>query len=129
MDRFDITESGARKITNQICLDFDIPKCYVWFIDIKPEFTEKHDALAWYSQRSQSIPAYMMINRNWKERLLLTLHEITHHVQVEIYEEEVDPHGYGFQLAKSRVSTWAKNNISDNYEWKYFLQYRQAVIK
>lgn len=113
----DISESKARKLIKRICNDLDLSPCNCWFIDIP----ESNNTLGWYSKSASNMLAYMMIEKNWSRRLVLVLHEITHHLQEEGYEYD-SPHGQSFQLAKRRIATWAKNNISDHFDWVYMIQ-------
>jgi len=111
-----ITQAKARLLVKRICNDFKIDICNVWFIIINDP-----NCIGWYSQATSNSSAYMMIEKNWSRKLVLVLHEITHHIQNELYADDTS-HGKGFQLAKKRVATWAKNNISDDWDWYYLIQ-------
>jgi hypothetical protein len=115
MKELDITQAKARKIIKQICEHFNVSQCKVWFIDIDDPKT-----IGWYEPLSENMYAYMMIEKKWSRRLILVLHEITHHIQEEIYNIK-SPHGKEFQLARSRVATWVRNNISKNFDWESML--------
>lgn len=115
----DITQGKARTISKKVCKDFDISNCNVWFIIIND-----HKALGWYGEKTSNMDAYMMIEKKWSRKLILVLHELTHHIQTEIYEDQNNkgsPHGYTFSLAKNRIATWTRNNISNNYDWESML--------
>lgn len=112
----DTTQAKARTLSKKICRDFEISECKIWFISINDEET-----LGWYSSKKSNMFAYIIIEKYWSRRLILTLHELTHHIQSELYSNLDTPHGQSFSLAKSRVSTWAKNNISDNWDWESML--------
>lgn len=123
MKELDITESKARKLVKRICEDFEIPPCAVYFQDL----TFLGDTLGLYEKASLDLIGYMLVERKWSRRLLLVLHEITHHIQAEIYGFEESNHGYGFQLAKRRIANWADKNISDHFDWVYLLTAKQRT--
>lgn len=108
----DITQSKARRIVKNACKDFEIDKCNLWFININDS-----TCVGWYSPLASNMSAYMMIEKKWSRRLILVLHELTHHIQYTLYEEDESAHGKQFSLAKSRISTWARVNISKKYDW------------
>lgn len=116
MYELNITQAGARSIVKRICNDFKISNCNVWFIIINDP-----ECVGWYSEKISGMSAYMMIEKNWSRRLVLVLHEITHHIQSELYSFD-SSHGKYFQAAKRRMATWAKNNISDDWDWYYLIQ-------
>ncbi len=114
----DITEKKARKLIKKMCRDFDVSPCNCWFINIG-----RADTIGWYSPAFSNMASYMMIEKYWSRRLILVLHEFAHHLQTELYESKFESmHGESFQLAKKRVATWAKNNISKSYNWYYMIQ-------
>ena len=115
-EELDITQTKARILVKRICNDFEIDNCNVWFIIINDP-----DCIGWYSEKTSNMDAYMMIEKKWTRKLILVLHEITHHIQNELYDSD-SQHGKDFQLAKRRIATWAKNNISDNWDWYYMIQ-------
>lgn len=122
MKELDITEKKARKLLKDICKHFKVSHCNCWFIDINdPGTANDEGTLGWYCDEKINLPAYMMIEKNWSRRLILVLHEACHHIQAELYLEDT-VHGKSFQLAKSRMATWARNNISDHFDWQYMLQ-------
>lgn len=124
MKEFDITQTKARNLVKRMCEDFDIPLCHVYYVDVKL----LGKCLGLYEKASSDLLAYMLIEKRWSRRLILVLHEFTHHLQAELYDnEEESHHGYGFQLAKNRVTTWASNNISENYDWFAFLTAHQIT--
>lgn len=119
MKELDITQAKARTIAKKLCKDLDIPLCKIWFIAIDDEET-----LGWYSSKRCNMFAYIIIEKKWSRRLILVLHELAHHVQEELYDysyPDETPHGKSFSLSKSRVATWAKNNISDYWDWESML--------
>ncbi len=119
MKELDITQAKARTLSKKICKDFDIPECRIWFI-----LMNDPDTIAWYGMRSSNMFAYIMIEKNWSRKLILTLHELAHHIQSELYlysEEEDTPHGKTFTQAKNRIATWARNNINDHWDWESLL--------
>lgn len=120
MKELDITQAKARTLVKKICKDFDIPECKIWFIPINDPET-----IGWYSSKSPNMYAYIMIEKCWSKRLVLTLHELTHHIQAELYtkeeEEEDTAHGKTFTQAKNRIATWARNNINDHWDWESLL--------
>lgn len=119
MKELDITQAKARTLVKKICKDFDIPECKIWFISI-----DDPETLGWYGLKTSNMFAYIMIEKNWSRKLVLTLHELSHHIQAELYstpEEEDTPHGKTFTQAKSRMATWARNNINDHWDWEALL--------
>ena len=117
MKELDITQAKARTLSKKLCKDFDIPECRIWFISINDPET-----IAWYSEKRPNMFAYIIIEKVWSRRLVLTLHELTHHVQAELYSEYTDtPHGKTFTQAKNRIATWARNNINDHWDWESLL--------
>ena len=118
MNALDITESKARYLINRMCRDFNVTPCKVFFVNINDPYT-----VGWYEPAHPNIPAYLMVEKKWSNRLILVLHEFTHHVQEELYDETGESiHGLSFQNAKSRVAIWASNNISKQYDWKSLIQ-------
>lgn len=117
MKELDITESKARKLVKKFCNDFCISQCRVWFIHIDDPTT-----LGWYEHESDNMFAYMMIEKKWSRRLVLVLHELTHHLQREVYSQIDSPHGNSFTLARSRLHTWAKKNVSDHFDWESLIK-------
>jgi hypothetical protein len=117
MKELDITQAGARSLVKRICNDFNIPICKIWFVII-----DDPDCIGWYSEIRSNMFPYIMIEKNWSRKLVLVLHEITHHIQYELYPSDTSHHGKYFQAAKKRVATWAKNNISDHWDWYDLIQ-------
>lgn len=117
MKELDIIQSKARLYSAQICQHFDLPECRIWFVDIN-----KKDCIGWYSERTSLEFAYIIVEKNWTRRLVVFLHEMAHHLQSELYNlNEEAPHSSTFQLAKKRIATWARNNISDHFDWENLL--------
>ena len=113
MKQLDITQLKARKLVKQICEDLDLETCAVYFNDL----TFLGETLGIYEKESEDLYAYMLIETRWSRRLVIVLHEVTHHLQNENYHDQGSTHGYGFQLAKGRIATWARDNISDHFDW------------
>jgi hypothetical protein len=61
------------------------------------------------------VGAYMLIEKRWSRKIVLVLHEVIHHLQNIKYKGY--GHGYEFGLARGRIVTWTKHNISDNFDW------------
>lgn len=119
MNQLDITQSKARTLVKKICKDFDISLCKVWFININDRAV-----LGWYSDKRPNFFAYIMIEKKWDRRFILLLHELTHHIQQEKYEYDDEihsPHGKTFTLAKKRVATWVRKNVSTKFDWEYMI--------
>ena len=57
------------------------------------------------------------------------MHELTHHIEFEIYGTDFnDPvHGYKYQLAKEKVVSWCRKNISDKPNWYVPLKSRANI--
>jgi hypothetical protein len=121
---FDITQSKARDLADYCCDYFDISPINVFFVRFMdhPE-VEDPKAVGWYSSTKSNLPAYTMIEKNWSRRLVVLLHELTHHLQEEKYSTLFDSmHGYSFQLAKRRIARWANKAISKEYHWQFLIQ-------
>lgn len=129
MKDFDLTLKQARELSNRICNDFKVPECYIWFILIPSAFQIKYNCAGWYEHRrnANDFPAYAMIDKTEKDKLLYVLHELAHHLQYEIYDEVFFAHGKGFFQARNRIATWAKNNISDNWKWDILMTNKHLV--
>lgn len=115
MKKLDITQEKSRTLVKKICEDFELPTCQVFFIDVT---SLDNMTLALYVESdfsSNGVPAYMLIEKRWSRRLVLVLHEVIHHLQNIKYDGM--GHGYKFGLARGRIVTWAKHNISDNFDW------------
>lgn len=121
MKELNVTQVKARKLIKKICEDFEIQSCKVFYIDFH---SVDCDTIGLYINEEQGWDfPYMLIEKNWSRRLIIILHEICHHIQYEAYyNPKESSHGYGFQLAKSRVTTWATKNISDNFDWGCFIK-------
>lgn len=55
-----------------------------------------------------------------KNKIGILMHELTHHLESNAYDNLNwfdGCHGYYYQLAKKRVITWCKKNISDRPNW------------
>lgn len=116
MKELDITQAKARKLVKKICEDFELPTCKAFFVDHLDELDG--NTLGLYIEADfdeNGIPAFMLIEKRWSRKLILVLHEATHHLQNIKYDGL--GHSKTWTLAKGRISTWAKNNISDNFDW------------
>lgn len=121
----DITESKAMKLSKKICEHFKIPPCNIWFLAIhqNKELNEDPLAIGWYSCKKTNMPAYAIIEKYWSRRLILVIHELTHHLAEESYSTSFDSmHGTPFQYAKGRMATWCRNNLTTKFDWEYMIK-------
>jgi len=123
----DITESQARKLSKRICEHFKIPPCNIWFLRLREneELSEDPDCLGWYSSKKSNMPAYAMIEKFWSRKLIVVLHELTHHLAEESYSTAFDSmHGTPFQYAKKRMATWCRKNLTltIKVDWQYMIR-------
>lgn len=125
MDYFDVTESKARNIVEKICKDFNTNQCNVYYVDLT--YYKDNTFSGLYVPENEVHCAYMLIEKAYDSRLLLVLHEISHHLQLNLYgnypdfqdnyPDFQDSHGATFELSKRRMATWAKHKISRSYDW------------
>jgi len=119
----DITESQARKLSKKICEHFKISPCNIWFLSMRDSNIKFPEAIGWYSCKKTNMPAYAMVEKYWSRRLILTLHELTHHLAEESYSTAFDSmHGTPFQYAKKRMATWCRNNLTTQWNWNYMIR-------
>ena len=110
---YNLSQKEARKLVKKICKDFELPKCLVFYINTT--LFDK-EVLGLYSEEDDGLYAYMLIQYNWSHKLCLVLHEAAHHLQAVKYKNSKG-HDKKFQLARKRIATWAKNNISKKVKW------------
>jgi hypothetical protein len=124
--KLNINESKARKLLKKACIEFGVSPLNCFFVDINDSGT-----IGWYEEKHSNLFAYAMVEKYWSRGLVIVLHELAHHIQEELYEWSRlndTMHGKAFQLAKSRVATWAKKNLSNDIDWGYMIQ-RQSQGK
>lgn len=112
-----ITLLNARKISQAFCNDMIIPYCEIYYVDILP------DALGIYIS---TIPAHILMLNNADYKIALLMHELIHHLDFCNYNyrpnDELTHSTKGYILAKKRVITWCKNNISRKPNWNTALK-------
>ena len=107
----------ARLLSKKFCKDFDIPNCQIFFVD----YLEGGH----WGEYINLIPCHILIVENHPNRIGVLMHELTHHLENANYDNyENSSHGYSYQLAKGRVVTWCRKNISKKPNWYLPLQGR-----
>lgn len=107
-----ININDARKLSRKFCKDFNIEYCRVNYVDNLDDprtFGEYH-----FDEKR------IEIIKNGVNKIGILMHELTHHIQnlIYTYNSQKDQfHGYYYQLAKKRVITWCKKNISNKTDW------------
>lgn len=115
----------ARKLSSIFCEDFSLEPCQIYYVDT---FHDKNDYGLYFSD-----PATILLLKKIPNPIGVLMHELTHHLENEIYPiRKVTTHGYNYQLAKQRVITWCRNNISSKPDWSIplkALQYETDMKK
>ena len=67
-------------------------------------------------------PSVILVKEIVPNRIGITVHEIGHHVEYNLYCDKKgyhnEPaHGYHWKLAKERMITWLRNNVSNRVNW------------
>jgi hypothetical protein len=120
----------ARRLSKIFCENFNIQYCEIYYVDKiqddldTPKWKKgKGTTLALYSSLD---PPHILVVENVLNPIGVIIHELTHHLEVYDYEDDDENienihldgmHGYFYQLAKKRVITWCKKNISDKANW------------
>lgn len=108
-----ISLGGARALSYEFCNDFDVEYCEIYYIDRIKEGDREYWGV--YIHLS---PPHVLVVENVINRIGIVIHELTHHIEHQCYDVSgQSAHGYSYQLAKQRVITWAKNNISATAPW------------
>lgn len=106
-----LTLKSARKLSKKFCSDFKLPYCEIYYVDY---IHECYGIYIWYEPL-----LHILLDESNDNRIGILVHELTHHL--EHYGYSLTPaliHGYEYNLARSRVITWCKRNISNNPNWK-----------
>jgi hypothetical protein len=114
-----ISLKKARELSKNFCNDFNICQCGVYYVDnIFDE--EEYCGNTINGIYCQVYPPHILLAKDkGYNRIGVLLHELTHHLEYQDYctNENDPPHGYKYQLAKERVVTWARKNISEKCNW------------
>lgn len=105
----------ARELSKWFCEDFEIQYCEVYFVDkIQGNFWGLY---IWLE------PNHMLVMKRNPCMLGLVIHELTHHLHHNLYADSIlsNPHSGAYQLAKNRVITWCKKNLSSKADWNSVL--------
>jgi hypothetical protein len=106
-----ISLKDARKLSKNISKDFNIPYCQIYYVDTLGK---------WYGiYHNDTGHIHTLIEESCPCRIGIVIHELTHHLEYEIYGNYFNdpPHGYKYQLAKERMVSWCRKNISTNPNW------------
>lgn len=112
--RKQISLGGARALSYELCKSFDVDYCEVYYVDRINDYDEDREYWGVYVYLS---PPHVLIVENVINRIGIVMHELTHHIEHQCYETSNEAHGYPYQLAKQRVITWAKANVSATAPW------------
>lgn len=120
----------ARRLSEIFCKDFKIQYCDIYYVDrIQDDLNTpvwkrgKGNTIALYSYLD---PPHILVVKTVLNPIGLIMHELTHHLEVYGYDDEKENaedihtdgmHGYLYQLAKKRVITWCKKNVSEKANW------------
>lgn len=102
----------ARKLSELFCKSFNIDYCQIYYVDILKESN-------WYAVYCGLEPPHILIIEKIPNPLGILVHELTHHLENELYNviENECPHGYNYILARKRVIRWCNKNISSKPDW------------
>lgn len=122
-----INLNDARELSKQFCNNFKLQYCEIYYVD---RIQDDSDTPIWKKGKDNTTalysladPPHILIVETVLNPIGLVIHELTHHLEWYDYENERDkicddgPHGYFYQLAKKRVITWCKKNISNKADW------------
>lgn len=112
-----ITLRKARQVSKEFCIDMQIGYCQIYYVDILSE----DNVIGEYIPVD---PAHILILKQADQKIALLMHELTHHLDYCNYNSygELNHSSKGYILAKKRVITWCKNNISINPNWSRALK-------
>jgi len=111
----------ARRLSEKFCKEFGLRFCQIYYVDVL-KHEDKENKKCFYGVYSYPAPSNILILDTYinKNKIGILMHELTHHLECNGYYD-VDwfngGHGYYYQLAKKRVITWCKKNISDRPNW------------
>lgn len=100
----------ARKLSSIFCKSFSIDYCEIYYVD------KIKGAYGIYCRES---PQHILMLNNLTNPIGILMHELTHHLAEEQYEEyDTYSHGYNYHLSKRRVIKWCNDNISNKPDWR-----------
>lgn len=106
----------AREISKKFCEDLKIPYCEIYYVD-KLDDCHTLGLYFWVE------PSHILLLEKAKNMITLLMHELTHHLDSCNYSTVILDHSSrGYILAKKRVITWCKKNISDKPDWNKALK-------
>jgi hypothetical protein len=110
----------ARRLSSIFCKSFSIDYCEIYYVD------KIKEAWGLYCREK---PSHILMLDNLINPIGILMHELTHHLAEEKYEEYRDTysHGYNYHLAKRRVIKWCNDNISSKPDWR--LPLRASIIE
>lgn len=120
----------ARRLSEIFCKDFNLQYCEIYYVD---RIQDDKDTPIWKRGKGTTTalyssldPPHILVVKNVLNPLGITIHELTHHLEVYGYDDDAENaedikvdgmHGYFYQLAKKRVIRWCKKNISNKPNW------------
>ena len=106
----DLDLKSARKLSKKFCSDFKLPYCEIYYVDY---IEGCYGCYIWHE------PLHILLEESLDNLLGILIHELTHHLEHYGYSLTPSPtHGYEYTLARKRVITWCKRNISKTANWK-----------
>lgn len=111
----------AREISEKFCNDFNIPYCEIYYVD---RIIDSVGVYIWLD------PPHILMLNNYASKIPLLMHELIHHLDSCLYSTVILNHSSkGYILAKKRVITWCKKNISNKANWNIGLKARDNKVE
>jgi len=112
--RKNLSEKKARELSKAICDDFGIPYCSIQYV----KKIDGYDSVVngvYYDNN----PPLALIQTDCTNRIGVVIHELTHHLEVKLYDKIFNDseHGRNYQKAKEKMVSWCRKNISQNCNW------------
>ena len=99
----------ARELSEKFCDDFKVPYCEIYYVD---RLIDCIGVYIWLD------PPHILMDERVTDKLPLLMHELIHHLDSALYENIILNHSSpNYILAKKRVITWCKKNISTKPDW------------
>jgi hypothetical protein len=111
----------ARRLSEKFCDDFSLSFCQIYFVDVLTH-EDKGNKKCFFGVYSFPAPSNILILDTYTNinKIGILMHELAHHLECNAYHNINwfdGKHGYLYQLAKKRVITWCKKNISNRPDW------------
>jgi len=116
-DKYELTTKQANDIAKKLCSHFKVPDVKVVILEeldwnMLRERNLKHGNFGYMGLYYYLVSEIELIKNKQGNTLNVLLHELAHHLSYYMYAPEsvnCSSHGYFFQLAKKRITTWTKN--------------------